>query len=78
MLTHADGFSDQSDQGISSFDGTCCGAGVPITTSAIHFSCSDAGETNARPFFAPDWTVTIPDMTRCTDENFAGGHCNYA
>ena len=63
----------QLDERIACLDRRGIGAGLIGPAGAVHFPRSDAGDPKVRTFRTPDWTVTIPDVSRCAGEWLSGG-----
>lgn len=62
----------QADEMIARRDRIGVRTGMPRTTAAVHFACSDTREANVRAFRTPDRPIAIPDRDGCAGEGLAG------
>ncbi len=63
--------AQQANQMIARRYGVGIGTGMACAAAAIHLARRDAGETDMRPFGAPDRPVAVPHCDRSTGEGLA-------
>lgn len=72
LTRFADRTPEKSGKGISGFDCRCLRTRLICAARTIHFTRSYPSKTNPRPFFTPNWTISIPHANRRAGKDSAG------